>query len=93
MMRWTLGSERNDLFDPAFGLGAFWEAVREDASIRFSASEIDPQIIRFWEQETAESAEFLAVEDYLLSWGKVHSNIVNNPPDLRFQKFLNRKEA
>ena len=91
MVRWVLGSGHNVLFDPAFGLGAFREAVRKEGAIGFSASEIDPQIIRFWERQAGQAAEFVAVEDYLLSWGKAHPNIVCNPPYMRFQKFLNRK--
>ena len=93
MVRWVLASGRRGLFDPAFGLGAFRKAAGKDVGIGFSACEVDPQIIRFWEQETGESAKFVSVEDYLLSWGKVHANIVCNPPYMRFQKFLNRKEV
>ena len=91
MVRWVLGSGHKALFDPAFGLGAFREALRKEAAIGFSASEVDPQIIRFWERQAGQSAEFVALEDYLLSWGKAHPNIVCNPPYMRFQKFLNRK--
>lgn len=91
MVQWVLGSGHTVLFDPAFGLGAFREPVRKESAIGFSASEIDPHIIRFWERQAGQTAEFVAVEDYLLTWGKVHQNIVCNPPYMRFQKFLNRK--
>lgn len=91
MVRWVLGSGQNALFDPAFGLGAFWEALPNRDKIGFSASEIDPDIIQVWKGKTGESASFIAAEDYLLSWGKARPNIVCNPPYMRFQKFLNRK--
>ena len=91
MVRWVLGSGQKALFDPAFGLGAFWEALPKRSRIGFSASEIDPDIIQAWKRKTGASASFVAAEDYLLSWGKGHPNIVCNPPYMRFQKFLNRK--
>lgn len=90
MVRWVLGSGKKSLFDPAFGLGAFREAIPEDTDVEFSACEVDPRIIEFWQRKTGESAEFVSAEDYLHSWGKTHSNIVCNPPYMRFQKFLNR---
>ena len=91
MVRWVLDSGQKALFDPAFGLGAFWEALPKRSGVEFSASEIDPDIIQSWERKTGESASFVAAEDYLLSWGKGHPNIVCNPPYMRFQKFLNRE--
>lgn len=90
MARWVLGSGNKFLFDPAFGLGAFREAIPEDMDVEFSACEVDPRIIEFWERKTGQNAEFVDMEDYLHSWGRTHSNIVCNPPYMRFQKFLNR---
>lgn len=91
MVRWVLGSGGKTLFDPAFGLGAFRAAAPSGAGIRFSGFEVDPDIIRFWEKRTGENADFVALRDYLLSWGQRHANIVCNPPYMRFQKFLNRE--
>ena len=90
MTRWVLRSGKKSLFDPAFGLGAFREAVPQDSQITFSACEADPKIIAFWERHTGKRSGFITAEDYLRSWGGTHDNIVCNPPYMRFQKFLNR---
>ena len=90
MTRWVLDSGKKSLFDPAFGLGAFRKAVPQNSNVTFSACEIDPGIVEFWERHTGERSGFIAGEDYLRSWGKHHANIVCNPPYMRFQKFLNR---
>ncbi len=90
MTHWVLASGQSSLFDPAFGLGAFYEAIPKDSNIVFSACEIDAKIIEFWKQKTNANSEFIVIEDCLHSWGQSHSNIVCNPPYMRFQKFLNR---
>lgn len=90
MTRWTLASGKRSLFDPAFGLGAFYEATPEGLSITFSACELDTKIVDFWQQKTGLDSSFIATQDYLRFWGKKHANIVCNPPYKRFQKFLNR---
>lgn len=90
MADWVLASGNKSLFDPAFGLGVFREVVPRDAGIEFSACEVDPAIIEFWERQTGERSGFVTVGDYLHCWGRKHPNIVCNPPYMRFQKFLNR---
>ncbi len=90
MMRWVLDAKANAVFDPAFGLGAFRTAIAGRADVQFTGCEVDPTIVEFWEQHTGKRADFIAIEDYLLSWGSQHANIVCNPPYMRFQKFLNR---
>ena len=93
MVNWVLQSKQRSLYDPAFGLGAFLEPVSEDFCIRFTGSEMDPEILNFWtEMADGERAKVVS-EDYLLSWGKSHANIVCNPPYMRFQKFANRNEV
>jgi len=93
MVRWALQSGRKTLFDPAFGLGAFWEPVSRDSEVRFAGSEIDPAILEFWAGAANGRRADIANEDYLLSWGKSHANIVCNPPYMRFQKFFNRSRV
>ncbi len=90
MVAWVLGSGHTSLYDPGFGLGAFYAPVSNDRRVDFSASEIDPVVLGFWEQSTGRDDSFVTKEDYLLSWGKRHTAIVCNPPYMRFQKFLNR---
>lgn len=93
MARWTLQSGRKTLFDPAFGLGAFLAPVSRDSEVRFAGSEIDPAILDFWAGAANGRRAEIAREDYLLSWGKSHANIVCNPPYMRFQKFFNRSQV
>ena len=93
MVNWVLQSEERVLYDPAFGLGAFFEPVSSDLCIKFTGSEIDSEILAFWmEVADGEGAKIIS-EDYLLSWGKTHTNIVCNPPYMRFQKFSNRDKV
>ena len=90
MVDWVLDSGANAVFDPAFGLGAFRAAIDDRADVQFTGCEVDTTIVEFWERNTGERADFIAIEDYLLSWGGQYANIVCNPPYMRFQKFLNR---
>ena len=93
MVDWVLQSGSAQLYDPAFGLGAFREALngsRANCEIQFSASEIDAKILGFYADATKQDISFIAQEDYLTSWGRKHSNIVCNPPYMKFQQFHNR---
>ncbi len=90
MVQWVLGSGNESLYDPAFGLGAFFEPVAGDNRVSFTASEVDPVILGFWAGATGRNHTFVTNEDYMLSWSQRHGNIVCNPPYMRFQKFLNR---
>lgn len=93
MIDWVLDSGETQLHDPAFGLGAFYHPISSRADIDFTASEIDSTIIKFWQNNQNHDASFITREDYLLSWGKKHQNIICNPPYMRFQKFLNRDKV
>ena len=90
MVRWVLQSQKKTLYDPAFGLGAFFDPVSDELEINFTGSEKDTKILNYWKQKSNGRDVDIANEDYLLSWGKSHANIVCNPPYMRFQKFLNR---
>ena len=90
MVDWVLDSRADEVFDPAFGLGAFRTAIDDRADVQFTGCEVDATIVEFWERNTGERADFVAIEDYFLSWGGQYANIVCNPPYMRFQKFLNR---
>lgn len=90
MVDWVLDSEANAVFDPAFGLGAFRDAIGDRADVQFTGCEVDTTIVEFWERHTGGRANFIAIKDYLRSWGGQYANIVCNPPYMRFQKFLNR---
>ncbi len=91
MVDWALYSGEKSLYDPAFGLGAFLNAV-SGLEVQFDGSEIDSKILEYWIKAPNGNGNQARIfnEDYLLSWGKSHANIVCNPPYMRFQKFLNR---
>lgn len=92
MVTWVLEGQGKEIYDPAFGLGAF-HSVLPETSIRFEASELDKKVIGYWSEKSKLDNAFIKNEDYLLSWGKAYQNIVCNPPYMRFQKFLNRHDV
>jgi len=91
MVRWVSGSNKKAIFDPAFGLGAFWEQLPRGARDYFRAMEVDPKVIDFWTTHGGRSREFVSIGNYLDTWGQSHENIVCNPPYMRFQKFRHRE--
>lgn len=91
MVNWVLDSGKKSLFDPAFGLGAFYDALNDRSKVRFTACEVDSKILKFWKDNTGKPADFVSIKDYLRSWNMEHECIVCNPPYMRFQKFLNRE--
>ena len=89
MIRWVTDSQNRHVHDPGFGLGAFYKAASK-SGVKFTASEIDPEILDYWRNANPDSYIHISREDYLLSWGNRFGNIVCNPPYMRFQKFKNR---
>ena len=90
MVRWTSESGKPAIHDPAFGLGAFFDASLDIHDVVFTGSEVDHKVLDYWQSLTSAGRADVYREDYLLSWGRKHGNIVCNPPYMRFQKFLNR---
>ncbi len=90
MTRWILDSPNPDIHEPGFGLGAFFDATPQEARMRYTGSEIDRQILDHWLKSSSDTSADVWDEDYLISWGRRHGNIVCNPPYMRFQKFTNR---
>lgn len=90
MVNWVLGSDVRELFDPAFGLGAFRPKCSD---VRFSAAEVDETVVEFYRKNYDSDVSFISKEDYLCSWEQSHANIVCNPPYMRFQKFTNREQV
>ncbi|MBF0283916.1 MAG: N-6 DNA methylase [Magnetococcales bacterium] len=95
MCRWILQGGARAMFDPAFGLGAFHQATRAiDPAIPFSGTELDENILAFYQQNGDGSPPLIHWTDYLLHWSEIRRpGIVCNPPYLRFQRFVNRKEV
>ena len=90
MVDWVLETNDGSLYDPAFGMGAFRKAAEHRPATRFYASEVDPIVLSMWQHATGITPDFVQQEDYLLTWGQQHANIVCNPPYMRFQKFTTR---
>ena len=90
MTQWIQDSSNPDIHEPGFGLGAFYRAAPQDARTRYTGSEIDWRILDHWLKSYPDASANVWEEDYLLSWGRRHGNIVCNPPYMRFQKFTNR---
>ncbi len=93
MVRWVIASGNANLYDPSFGLGAFLNALPQDSGTTFTGSEIDCRILDFWTSTSASAQVEVRHEDYLLSWGRQHGNIVCNPPYIPFQRFPNRPQV
>jgi len=94
MVEWVLDcapDEIDEIYDPAFGLGAFYFATRAvNKLVKFAGSEIDPIILHSFRGGVFDPRLSLSCEDYLRQWGKKRTAIVCNPPYMRFHKFLNR---
>jgi adenine-specific DNA-methyltransferase len=96
MCRWVLSGNTSTIYDPAFGLGAFYFAAHFiDRNVSFSGSEIDAQVLDFFRSHAPEYSANLSIgrEDYLASWGMQYDAIVCNPPYMRFQKFIDRDKV
>lgn len=92
MVNWALQGKRSTLYDPAFGLGAFYYAARETGfKGDFFGSEIDTKILSHF--RLTSNTEHCSIEhsDYLSNWGRHQDAIICNPPYMRFQKFEGRE--
>ena len=93
MCRWAMSHGAKEIYDPSFGLGAFFRAAQSvDPQVSFRASEIDQRILEFYSQTNGNPKTLhVACEDYLSVWDQRHAAIVCNPPYMRFQLFNNRE--
>ena len=89
MTEWVLSSRTGSLYDPAFGLGAFYDNI--DSTVNYSGMELDPDLLSFYYSHR--SAPDITQGDYLLSWGLENLGVVCNPPYGRFQLFPNRHDV
>ncbi len=90
MRNWILaGKGISSLFDPAAGLGAFFEDA--PPRIAMQGVEVDEIIYKFFLEHIPNSQKCHIVNDnYLLRFGEKHDGIICNPPYLKFQKFDKR---
>jgi adenine-specific DNA-methyltransferase len=93
MIQWLLDFEPSSIFDPAFGMGAFYIAHKKFKSrIPFFGTEIDEQAFTHW-RNLNEKAR-IQLQDYFTAWQpNSQSAIVCNPPYMRFQNFANRQSV
>lgn len=95
MCRWLLEKGAEELFDPAFGLGAFYFAAKElKPTIRFCGVEKDATVlVHFMEHHPNLDHKTLNLRkaDYFSLWNITYPAIVCNPPYMRFQNFIDRQ--
>ncbi len=94
MCQWALKGSPKRLFDPAFGLGAFFFAARGIApEVSFVGIERDEKVLdHFYVEHSTTNLRSLQLTqgDYFSTWGAGYPSIVGNPPYMRFQNFLDR---
>lgn len=92
MCRWVMAHGAKEIYDPSFGLGAFFRAAQSvDPQVSFRAMEIDHRILEFYSQTNGSPKTlYVTCADYLSVWNQRHAAIVCNPPYMRFQLFNNR---
>jgi len=97
MCRWLLEKGAVEVFDPAFGLGAFYFAAKElNPAIRFRGVEKDATILAHFRGDHSnldDTTISLSNADYFSVWGTKHPAIVCNPPYMRFQYFTDRQRV
>ena len=96
MIRWILEINPKTVYDPAFGMGAFFNEFRilkNDISC-FYGKEIDKESYEFYLANTPRYSDLdLQNKNYFDSWNEKYDAIVCNPPYLKFQKFENKKQV
>lgn len=91
MLSWILENDSNSIHDPAFGMGVFYDAVKElGFSKNFSATEIDKTSYDFY--KSYNSISFLENKDYFTVLKNKYDGIICNPPYLKFHDFKERKK-
>lgn len=97
MCRWLLEKGAMEVFDPAFGLGAFYFAARElNPAIRFRGVEKDATVLAHFRGDHPnldDTTISVSNADYFSVWGTAHPAIICNPPYMRFQYFTDRQRV
>ncbi len=95
MSKWVLQNNPENILDPAFGLGIFFDSIQKlknGQNIHFTAYEIDDHIIDYGKYDKGRELSIIN-DDYLNSSQNEYDAIICNPPYLRFQKFLQRHQV
>jgi len=92
MAAWVTAKAPASLYDPAFGLGAFYYAAKSHGfSGTIHGTELDTEILFSFKAVENSNSCFIDNADYLSVWGNSYDAIICNPPYMRFQEF-NGKE-
>ena len=96
MINWVCEPQIRILYDPAFGLGAFYSAAVDNGfNGNFVANEIDSVSCRYAKENLRGNAPLLLRNrDYFSVWSDKNSYdaVVCNPPYLRFQNVKDRSK-
>jgi adenine-specific DNA-methyltransferase len=94
MAKWVVAGGAQTIFDPAFGLGAFYEATNACAFAgQFAGMEQDPIVFEYFMAHAKTQNLQIKNEDYFDNWGLRHEAVLCNPPYQRFQKFYGREKV
>ncbi|GAB4212125.1 MAG: N-6 DNA methylase [Synechococcales cyanobacterium] len=95
MCRWVMAPGVAEIWDPAFGLGVFWQAATAlNPAITVQGWDADAAILTYFGQRYGQPPRLcLHHRDYLTSWRHQHTAIVCNPPYHRFQHFHHRERV
>lgn len=92
MAKWLLKDRPKTILDPAFGLGVFYEEIKQiNPNIYLTGYEIDQHIFNYYNRNNLPNLTIVN-NDYLAADIKGYDAIICNPPYMRFQKFSNRHE-
>ena len=95
MIKWLIKDGVTDIYDPAFGMGAFYDAgIHLSNKIKFTANEVDKCSYDFYLRNSTSNLSNLVLRnvDYFSIWNEKekYNAIVCNPPYLKFQNVKNR---
>jgi adenine-specific DNA-methyltransferase len=94
MAKWVVAGGSQAIFDPAFGLGAFYEATNAcEFAGQFTGMEQDPIVLEYFMAHSKTRNLQIKNEDYFANWGLRHEAVLCNPPYQRFQKFYGREKV
>ncbi|MBP5200967.1 MAG: N-6 DNA methylase [Schwartzia sp.] len=95
MTDWILQDNASCIYDPAFGMGAFYFSSKSNGfEGKFIANEYDVNSYNFFVKNCIFDDLTLRNVDYFSQWGQTekYDAIICNPPYLRFQNISNRHE-
>lgn len=96
MVEWIMADNPRTILDPAFGLGVFYDEVRKFNSKTepsYTGYEIDNRVLSYTDYGNGYANLTIVNGDYLEADNAGFDAVVCNPPYMRFQKFLKRRDV